>query len=236
MIDRVMHHLQTPVALVTISLGCYLLAQWVFIRFERKVWLHPLLITSLLLVVLIRVTPVTIADYTQNTGIFKTLLGPFTVALAIPLSQQMHALRRQLGAIINTSLMGGFMAVAYALVLAQITGASNLVMQSIGLKSMTTAVAVVLAENSGALVPLTVGIVIICGIYGGLVGPPLCELCGIRDPRAVGFAMGLNAHAGGTARAFELNPIMGAYAGLGMCLGALLMPILAPWLLKVFVL
>ncbi|OED50268.1 hypothetical protein ACH42_01280 [Endozoicomonas sp. (ex Bugula neritina AB1)] len=230
-----LRQLNDPLMVLLIALGSYLLAEQLFIRLGRKAWIHPLFTSSFLIYLLIRLTPLSLTAFEEHVVILKTLLGPFTVALAIPLSRQLHHLRALAKPLLITLSVGGFMAVALGLVMAWGTGATEDVLLSLSTKAVTTAVALVLAEDYGAIIPLSVAGVIICGIYGGMIGPWVCRKLGITDPRVVGFAMGVNSHAGGTARAFELDTTMGVYASLGMCMSALYMPVLVPMVLWWFI-
>ena len=227
--------LNNPLTVLLITLGAYYLAEKLFIRTGRKGWFHPLIISSLMVFLIIQLTPLDLSSFQEHTEILKTLLGPFTVALAIPLSRQLTPLRELAGPLILTLVMGGFLAVFFGLLVAWGAGATDEVLLSLSTKSVTTAVALVLAEDYGALVPLSVAAVVVCGIWGALIGPWICDKLGIKDKRVIGFAMGVNSHAGGTARAFELDLTMGVYSSLGMCLSAIYMPIMVPLLLWLFI-
>lgn len=233
--ELLLRQLNHPVTILLVVLGTYFLAEKLFIHFGRKGWLHPLFTGCFAVFLLIEYSPLTLASFQAHTDILKTLLAPFTVALAIPLSRQLQHLKALMIPLLITLVAGGFVAVVLGLLMAWWTGATDAVLLSLSTKSVTTAVALVLAEDYGAIVPLSVAAVIVCGIYGGLVGPWVCRKLGITDPRVVGFAMGINSHAGGTARAFELDTTMGTYASLGMCLSAIYMPLMVPMVLWWFV-
>ena len=157
------------------------------------------------------------------------------MSLAIPLSRQLNHLRQLASPLLITLVVGGFLAVSIGMGLAMVSGATEDVMLSVSTKAVTTAVALVVGEEFAAILPLVAAVVILCGVYGGIIGPALCRRFGITDPRVVGFAMGINAHAGGTARAFELDMTMGVYASLGMCLSAIYMPVLLPLVTSIFI-
>ena len=74
-------------------------------------------------------------------------------------------------------------------------------------------------------------IVISTGIFGAAFGPAILKLAGIEDERAAGFALGVASHAIGTARAFQISEVAGAFASLGMILNALLTIALVPLVL-----
>ena len=221
-----------PLTVLLVTLGAYLLAEKVFIRCGRKGWLHPLFTATILTFLLIKLTPLSYAAYTEHSGLLKMLLAPFTVALAIPLSKQISTLRKEVSPLLFGVITGGLVAVLAGIGIAQLSGATKAVVISVASKAVTTAVAVVMAEQYHAIIPLVTAVVVICGVYGSLIAPSLCQRFGITDPRAIGFTMGVNAHAGGTARGFEIDTTIGVYASLGMCLCAIYMPFLVPWLLQ----
>ena len=130
------------------------------------------------------------------------------MALAIPLSQQLYYVRKLAGPVILTLVVGAGLVVVLGLGLAWTGGAERDVLLSISSKGVTTAVAMALSEEVGGIVPVAVAVVCLSGIYGGLVGPWACRRTGVTDLRATGFALGINAHAGGTAIAFGINPTM----------------------------
>ena len=225
--------ISNPVTVLLLTLGAFTAGEKLFIRSGRKGWLHPVIVGSVLVYLVIRFTSLDIDVYTEHSGILKTLLAPFTVALAIPLSQQLYHVRELAGPVISTLVLGAVLVVLLGLGFAWTGGAESDVMLSISTKGVTTAVALALSEQIGGIVPLAVAVVCLSGIYGGLVGPWFCRKAGITDLRATGFALGINAHAGGTAIAFGINPTMGVYASLAMCLNAILTPFLLPLFIAV---
>ena len=91
------------------------------------------------------------------------------------------------------------------------------------------------AVRSGRTVTtLTAVLVILTGIVGAVVATPLLNLLGLKDWRARGFAVGVAAHGIGTARALQVHPTAGAFAGLGMGMNAVLTAFLAPAILALF--
>lgn len=222
----------SPVVILLLTLGAYLLGEKLFIRSGRKGWFHPVLVGSALVYLVVRLSSLGIDIYIGHSTILKTLLAPFTVALAIPLSQQLRHVRDLAGPIISTLLLGAVLVVVTGLGLAWAGGAESDVLLSISTKGVTTAVALALSDKMGGIVPVAVAVVCLSGIYGGLVGPWVCRKTGVTDRRATGFALGINAHAGGTAIAFGINPTMGVYSSLAMCLNAILTAMVLPFIVN----
>ncbi|UYM17379.1 LrgB family protein [Endozoicomonas euniceicola] len=223
--------MSNPLTVLLLTLGAYLIGEQLFIRTGRKGWFHPVIVGSLLVFLVIHFSSMSIETYREHSSILKTLLAPFTVALAIPLSQQLHHVRRHAGPILSTLLLGAVLVVLLGLGFAWVSGAESDVLLSVSTKGVTTAVALALSEKMGGIVPVAVAVVCISGIYGGLAGPWICRKTGVRDLRAIGFALGINAHAGGTAMAFGINPTMGVYSSLAMCLNAILTAMVLPFVI-----
>lgn len=102
------------------------------------------------------------------------------------------------------------------------------VVASLAPKSATAAVAIGISERLGGVIGLAAMVAVLTGLFGAMVGPSVLASAGVRDERAVGFAIGVAAHAIGTARAFQISETAGAFASLGMILNAILTVALAP--------
>ena len=163
------------------------------------------------------------------------LLGPATVALAVPLYRHAAELRSRWAPLLLAHAAGTTVATALAIGLAAMLQAAPAVVASLAPKSVTTPVAMEIARNIGGLPGLTAVIVVLTGIVGYAFGPALLDRAGVRDPASRGIAYGAVAHIMGVARAAQESERAGSTAGLAMALNALLlallMPTLLPWLL-----
>ncbi|HYZ32941.1 MAG TPA: LrgB family protein, partial [Crenalkalicoccus sp.] len=156
------------------------------------------------------------------------LLGPATVALALPLYRQWRLVRHSLLAVALSIILGGLFSAGAGVALAVLFGAAPAVTASLAPRSVTTPVAMGIAERLGGLPSLTAAIVICSGIVGASLGPLVLTLCRVADWRARGLAIGTVAHGIGTARALQVNATAGAFSGLAMGLNALATAILLP--------
>ena len=224
----------TPLTGLTITLAAYVAGQWLFRRFNNQPLLNPVLTAVLLLVGLLTLTGVDYQTYFEGAQFVHFLLGPATVALAVPLYRQFDKVRRSALSLTVALLAGSSTAVATAVLVGWATGASREILMSLAPKSVTTPIAMGIAELTGGLPSLTAVLVILTGILGAVVGTTVLRIVGVRDPKATGFAMGLASHGIGTARALELGETQGAFAGLAMGLNGLLtaiaLPLLMVWL------
>jgi predicted murein hydrolase (TIGR00659 family) len=221
----------TPLLGLTLTLLAYQGALLLQRRCNGHALANPVLISVVLLVALLALTGTPYATYFDGAQFVHFLLGPATVALAIPLYAQWARLRRLLLPI-GVALIAGSLTASLSAVLAgHLTGGSLASLISLAPKSATTPIAMGIAERLGGLPSLTAVMVILTGILGAMIGPSLLHRSGITDPAATGFAMGVTSHGIGTARAFQDSEQTGAFAALAMGLNGLMTALLLPWLL-----
>lgn len=211
-----------------------LIAYWIGVRAQRatggKPYVNPVAIAVVLLVALLAATGTPYQTYFQGAQFVHFLLGPATVALAVPLYQNWPVVRRSLVPMIAALLAGTITAVVSAVGIAWALGASAESLVSIAPKSVTAPVAMAIAERLGGVPSLTAVLVILTGITGAIIATPLLNALGLKDWRARGFAVGIASHGIGTARAFQVNDLAGTFAGIGMALNALATAIIVPLL------
>jgi predicted murein hydrolase (TIGR00659 family) len=231
-LDQVWVYLSaTPLLGLTVTLLAYLAAFRLYERARLNPLANPVLIAVLLLVLLLWLTGTPYATYFEGAQFVHFLLGPATVALAIPLYEQRAQLARLALPLAAGLTAGVLTAVASAVGLAWLLGASRETMLSLAPKSVTTPIAMGIAEKIGGLPSLTAVLVIITGMTGAIVARPLLNLLRVQTPATRGFALGVASHGIGTARAFQVSEEMGAFAGLAMGLTALLTAFVVPLLL-----
>ncbi|MEG1833210.1 MAG: LrgB family protein [Burkholderiaceae bacterium] len=227
----------TPLVWLTITLIAYQLA---FALYRKSGWnpvANPVAIAVLLIAVLLAATGTSYDTYFDGAQFVHFLLGPATVALAIPLYDQRVRLAKLWLPLLLGLIAGAITAIVSAVTIAWLLGATRETMMSLAPKSVTTPVAMGISEKLGGLPSLTAVMVILTGVSGAIMARPLLNLMRVKSSHARGFAVGLAAHGIGTARAFQVSEEAGAFAGLAMGLTALvtafIAPWLAPWLLQV---
>ncbi|MDG1281793.1 MAG: LrgB family protein [Pseudorhodobacter sp.] len=223
-----------PLLWLTATLLAYSIGDAAFRASGRKPWVNPVLISVVLLAGILWASGTRYATYFEGAKFVHFLLGPATVALALPLWETRHHVRRAALPILAALFAGSLTAVLSALAIAHSFGISGEVLISLAPKSATAPVALGISEQMGGSPTLTAVLVILTGIIGAIVATPLLNLLGVRDWRARGLAVGVAAHGIGTARAFQVHPVAGAFAGLGMGLNAVLTAFLAPAVLHLF--
>jgi predicted murein hydrolase (TIGR00659 family) len=222
----------TPLLWLTATVFAYLAADALARWLGNAPWANPVLIAVLLVAPVLWATQTDYATYFEGAQFIHFLLGPATVALALPLWDNLDTIRRSVAPILMALLAGSVVAAASALLMAQAFGLPPEVILSLAPKSTTAPVALGISEAVGGIPTLTAVLVILTGVIGAVIVTPLMNALRIRDWRARGFAAGVAAHGIGTARAFKVNPVAGAYAGIAMALNALLTSLIVPLLVR----
>lgn len=227
----------SPLLGLTITLLAYQAAFWLYRRSGTNPLANPVLIAVTMLVLFLWLTSTRYETYFAGAQFVHFLLGPATVALAIPLYQQIRRVRAMLLPVVVGLLAGSLSAVLSAVLIGRLFGASPSTQLSLAPKSVTTPIAMGVAERIGGIPSLTAVLVIITGIIGAVGARYVFDAMKLRDPAIRGFAIGVASHGIGTARAFQVNEQSGAFAALAMglngALTALLVPLLAAWLAPV---
>jgi predicted murein hydrolase (TIGR00659 family) len=218
----------SPLLWLSMTLAVYLAGQWLFQRSGGRALFNPVALAITLLVLLLLLTGTPYATYFSGAQFIHFLLGPATVALAVPLYLHWERVRRLFLPIIAGLLAGSLTAIVSAMGIAWLLGGSPKTLLSLAPKSVTTPVAMGIAEKIGGLPSLTAVMVIVTGVIGAVAAPALLKGLRIQDDAVKGFAIGVAAHGIGTARAFQISTLAGAFAGLAIGLNALLTVLLAP--------
>jgi predicted murein hydrolase (TIGR00659 family) len=224
----------TPLLGLTVTLLAYQGAYWIYRRLDMNPLANPVALSVAFLVALLWATGTPYQTYFDGAQFVHFLLGPATVALAVPLYANLGALRRNLVPLLGGLLAGSLTAVVSAVGIGWLLGADRVTLLSMAPKSVTTPIAMGIAEKLGGLPSLTAVLVVSTGILGAVLARGTLNLLRIHDHAVRGFAVGVAAHGIGTARAFQVSETMGAFAGLGMGLNGLLTAFLFPLLVTLW--
>jgi predicted murein hydrolase (TIGR00659 family) len=223
---------QGPLLWLTATLAAYALGDACFRLAGRSPLVNPVLIAVAVLALLLWLTGTPYPLYFEGAQFVHFLLGPATVALALPLYDTLPRLRRSMAPVLAALVVGSLTAAGSAVAIACALGVDPVILASLAPKSATAPVAIGISEGIGGSPTLTAVLVILTGITGAVVATPLLNLLRLTDWRARGFAVGVTSHGIGTARAFQVNPTAGAFAGLGMALNAIATALVAPFVLS----
>lgn len=220
----------TPLLGLALTLLVYHGAFLIYQRAGLNPLANPVAIAVVVLATLLWLTGTPYATYFQGAQFVHFLLGPATVALAVPLFEQLPRLKRLWLPLLGALVAGSVAAAVTAVLVGWALGASRATLASLAPKSVTSPVAMGIAEKIGGIPSLTAVLVAATGIIGAASARSLFNAMRIHDPTVRGFALGTAAHGIGTARAFQVSDEMGAFAGLAMGLSALFSAVALPLL------
>jgi predicted murein hydrolase (TIGR00659 family) len=219
---------RTPLSWLSVTLIAYAVAD----RFSATTGRHPLANPVLhavwMIALLLALSGTPYKTYFEGAQFVHFMLGPATVALALPLYQNRRVVARAIAPMLAALVAGSLTALVSAVAIVKLFGVPQTIIASIAPKSVTAGVAMGIASELGGDAALAAVLVILTGIFGAIIVTPLLTLFGIRDWRARGFAAGLASHGIGTARAFQVNSVAGTFAAIALALNALMTAIIVP--------
>jgi predicted murein hydrolase (TIGR00659 family) len=219
---------QSPLLWLTVTLLTYAVADAVSLATYRHALANPVFHSMWIIGAFLLLTGTSYATYFEGAQFVHFLLGPATVALAVPLYENRKVALAAILPMLAALAVGSMTAIGSVMLLAEVAGLPRSVVVSLAPKSVTAAVAMGISESLHADPSLTAVAVILTGIMGAMIVTPLMNRLGTRDLRARGFAVGIAAHGLGTARAFQVDAVAGVFASIGMSLNALVTSLLVP--------
>ena len=183
---------------------------------------NPLLISIALIIVFLLAFHIKYNVYESGAQCLSYFLTPATVALAVPLYEQIEPLKKNWKAIVAGILSGALTSALCVLAVALIFQLDHKQYVTLLPKSITTAIGMGLSEELGGLVTITVAVIVVTGVIGNMFAESICKLFHITDPVAKGIGIGSASHAMGTAKAMEMGEIEGAMSSLSIAVSGLL--------------
>ena len=214
-----------------------LLAYWISVQIRKKFpypLFNPLLMSAILSIAVLSLFHIDFDTYNKGAQMITFLLTPSTVCLAVPLYKQSQILMKHLDAILLSLLSGCLAGMLSIIVLCLLLNTSHILLFSLLPKSITTAIAIGISELIGGNSTITVGMVIITGIFGAMIAKTICHIFKINHPVAIGLALGNSAHAIGTAKAIEFGEIEGAMSSLSIVIAGIFTVVFAPLIASLF--
>ncbi|MEW9675557.1 LrgB family protein [Lentibacillus sp. L22] len=191
----------------------------------------PVIIATFLIIVGLLVFKIPYETYMVGGDWINKLLGPAVVALAYPLYQQRDTLRQLIIPILGGTLTGAVVGVSTGILLAKWAGFDKLIIYSLGPKSVTTPVAMAIADSTGGITPLAAVFVMIAGIGGVMISSFILKFFRVNHYLGKGVGLGCASHAMGTASAMESNPLEGSISTVAMVVSAVVVSIITPGLI-----
>lgn len=219
---------------LALTLAAYLGAGELHRRLGRPALLAPVLVAMVVVSVALEVLGIGYAEYLASVSVLTLLLGPATVALALPLLRSGRALLADRLAVLVTLLVTGAVSVGVTVGALVLLGAPDDLVRTTLPRSVTTPVALTVGETIGANTTLAVVLTLVSGVLGATVGPWLLDRVRVHDPRARGFAIGVASHGIGTSRALAESDVAGGWSSAAMVLNALAMTVALPVVARAF--
>lgn len=216
-----------PLFGISLSVFAYLIGLLIFRRFPHPLT-TPLLLATVIIIIFLKITGISYKDYYIGGTYLNNLIVPSTVALGIPLYKSFHLMKHHARSI----LIGTFIAVvintSFTAFLAKIFGMDFFLAVSLFPKSVTTAMAVGIADKMQGITTITLVVVVITGLLTSVIGPTLLKWLHITDPVVIGLSLGGTGHAIGTGSAFKYGQVAGAMAGLAIGVTGVMYVIVSP--------
>jgi predicted murein hydrolase (TIGR00659 family) len=220
-----------PIGSLLVTVILYWISKRVYRRLP-SVWLTPLLVTPAAVILLLQRTHIPFDSYHAGAKWLSDLIGPATVAFAVPLYKNFGVLKKYAWEIIVSVLLGSFLAVASTIWLARLLHLNTQIVESLSSHSATTPIGVAVSQMIGGNPTITAVFVLVTGLIGMILGPVVVRFLHINNEIARGVLFGTSAHNAGTSKAFEFSSVSGTIASLSMILAAFFTMCMVPWLIK----
>jgi predicted murein hydrolase (TIGR00659 family) len=225
--DSVLSH---PLVALALTVAVFTAASWINQRLRGHPLVNPVLLSVCVVMVFLSATRTPYERYFEGAQFIHFLLGPATVALAVPMFRHFDKLRAAALPILVGILSGSLAGLVLVATLGRLLAADPSLVASLATKSVTAPVAMAIADHTGAIPSLAAIIAVLAGMTGAAFGPVLLNWLGITDPMARGLAMGTASHGQGTARILQESEAAGAVSAIAMGLTAILMAVMMPFL------
>ena len=231
--DQIKSLLSGEVFILLLTLGSFLLGVLLYKR-TKIALLQPLLVSMIIIIPFLKITGIEYQVFYEKTRLLCFMLGPSVVALGYVLYEQIEHIRGNVISILTSVFVGSLVGILSVVLVAKLFGADKILTASLAPKSVTTPIAMNLAENSGGIPSLAAVFVVICGLFGGLVGPLILRRIGVKSSIAKGLALGSASHALGTVKAMEMGALEGAISGLAIGIMGVMTALLIPFVERFF--
>lgn len=205
-----------------------------FYRKYKKEWLTPMLITPLLIIIILLLAGISYSSYNAGAHMLTNLLGPATVAFAVPIYKNIQLLKKHAVEIFISIAVGSVVAIVSSFIMALVVGLNDELVHSLVPRSVTTPIAMDISNMIGGSPTLTAVFVMTTGILGSLLAPIVIKICHFHRSSSRGLMLGMGAHGAGTSKAFEFGELEGTFASLAMIVVALISIVLSTTIFPAF--
>jgi predicted murein hydrolase (TIGR00659 family) len=222
-----------PISGMLLTIGCFWLGQIIYNKTKWTV-LQPILTASTIIILFLIYAEIPYEIYYKQNMVLNYILPLTAVVLAVPLYRNLDVLKRHAVPILVGIVAGTAATMAAIVVLGKLIGTNEDILISMLPKSATNPIAIEVSAIIGGIPSLTVSLVVITGIFGGVFGPEILKLMRVKNEVARGIALGSMSHAIGTARAFKEGEVEGSMSSLAMAIAGTLTAILSPIFVLLF--
>lgn len=219
--------LHTELFALLLVVGTYLAAGKMYKKTGIRM-LHPLITSVFVIIFILKMLQIDYQTFATGSRLIHFMLGPSVVALGYVLYEQLQYIKGNVLSILTAIFVGSLIGIVSVTLICHFFGADAALTATLEPKSVTTPIAMSLAEKSGGNPSLTAVIVVFVGIFGSIAGPFVLKTLGIESRIAKGLALGASSHGVGTAAAMQIGALEGAVSGLAIGLMGLMTALLLP--------
>lgn len=233
--DALLNYLETtPLTWLILTIASYKIGILIYERFNKFSLLQPIFTSYLVLISAVLLTDTSFEHYFESVQLIHFLLGPATVALALPLYHNLKFIKKLFVPIMITLVLGSIFSVGIAVLILLAFNVDNMTILSMTTKSITAPIAIITSEQIGAIPSLAIAFILITGITGALFGTIIFKFMKIKNETSKGFALGLVSHGIGVGRAIELGGKAAAFGSLAMGLCGVFTAVALPLIIQIF--
>lgn len=198
----------------------------------NAIWLQPMLITILVIMAILLWQDINFDSYFAHSWLLNALLEPAVVALGFPLYQHLATIKKQWKSIILVLFIGALIAIISSFLITMLLIGDYTIAVALSLKSVTTPIAIAIADQLDGNTAITAFAIILAGFFGALVGPPWLRFIKVTSPKAQGLAIGAASHAIGTATVSNISYEHAAYSSLALIVSAVITALISPFIIS----
>ncbi|TCV87084.1 CidB/LrgB family autolysis modulator [Testudinibacter aquarius] len=218
-----------------LTILAFMAAIWISKRWKSIVF-NSFVLTILLLIGVLLLADIPYDQYIQGNAPLNNLLGPAIVALALPLYEQLRQISSRWRSILLITLTASVLSMLSGALLALLLGGNAEIVATILPKSISTPIAMAVAETIGGVPSVAAVGVVLAGLQGSILGYLLLKKIGLKHPEAIGLSIGAVSHALGTARTLEIDKQAGIYSSISLVLCGIISSVLAPLVFRLVLL
>ena len=206
-------------------------AFWLAMQINKRlksVLLNTFILTVLILIGVLLITKIPYDSYMAGNAPLNNLLGLSVVALALPLYEQLRQITAYWKIILSVTILASLFSMLSGALLALALGASPEIVATVLPKSVTTPIAMAIAQNIGGVPAVAVVGVIVAGLQGSVFGYLVLKKIGLKNSEAIGLSVGAVSHALGTVSCMEADAKAGSYSSIALVLCGIISSLLAP--------